>query len=157
MLSEKDFRHRFTAESVGRALELLGERWTLLIMREAFFGVRRYGQLARNLGIPRPTLSARLKRLVETGLLEKVAYAVEPDRYEYRLTEAGKALFPTVVTLMHWGDTYLPAPQGPPIVLTHTECGEQADPYLACRHCGGEIGSANVMPEPGPGYRGGNV
>jgi DNA-binding HxlR family transcriptional regulator len=150
MTAEQEFRHRFTAESVGRALELVGERWTLLILREAFFGVRRYGQLARNLGIPRPTLSTRLKRLVEAGLLEKVAY--DEDRHEYRLTDAGKGLFPAVVALMNWGDTYLPTPDGPPIVLRHNDCGRHADPYLACRHCGGEITATAVTPEPGPGY-----
>jgi DNA-binding HxlR family transcriptional regulator len=151
MTAEQEFRQRFTAESVGRALELVGERWTLLILRETFFGVRRYGQLARNLGIPRPTLSARLKRLVEAGLLAKVAY--DEDRHEYRLTDAGKGLFPAVVALMDWGDTYLPTPDGPPIVLRHTECGEHLGPYLACRHCGGEVAASGVVPEPGPGFR----
>jgi DNA-binding HxlR family transcriptional regulator len=151
MTAEQEFQHRFTAESVGRALELVGERWTLLILREAFFGVRRYGLFARNLGIPRPTLSTRLKRLVEAGLLEKVAY--DEDKHEYRLTDAGKGLFPAVVALMDWGDTYLPAPEGPPIVLRHHDCGQHADPFLACRHCGGEITTTAVTPEPGPGYR----
>lgn len=77
---------RFRGESVGRALDLVGERWTLLILREAFFGVRRYGQLVRNLNIPRPTLSARLKSLVDTGVLQRVPCA--GDREEYRLTAA---------------------------------------------------------------------
>ncbi|MFD8497031.1 winged helix-turn-helix transcriptional regulator [Amycolatopsis sp. NPDC059657] len=149
-MSEQDFRHRLTADSVGRALELVGERWTLLILRETFFGVRRYGQLARNLGIPRPTLSARLKRLVEAGLLEKVAY--EEDKHEYRLTDSGKGLFPAVIALMTWGDTYLPSPEGPPILLRHNDCGEHADPFLACGHCGGEITTNAVTPEPGPGF-----
>jgi DNA-binding HxlR family transcriptional regulator len=86
---QHDLSHRFEADSVGRTLALVGEKWTMLILREAFFGVRRYGQLVRNLGIPRPTLSARLRRLVDAGLLERVRYATEPDRYEYRLTRAG--------------------------------------------------------------------
>src|SRR5689334_12017895 len=114
-----DLSHRFDGESVGRALTLLGERWTMLVMREAFFGVRRYGQLARNLKIPRPTLSSRLRTLVNAGLLERVRYAQDPDRYEYRLTEAGRDLFPAIVTLMRWGDTHLAGPEGPPIVLRH--------------------------------------
>ena len=75
---EHDLSHRFEAESVSRALALVGEKWTMLILREAFFGVRRYGQLVRNLGIPRPTLSARLRTLVDAGLLERVRYATEP-------------------------------------------------------------------------------
>jgi DNA-binding HxlR family transcriptional regulator len=86
---EHDLSHRFEADSVSRALALVGEKWTMLILREAFFGVRRYGQLARNLGIPRPTLSTRLRTLVDAGLLERVRYATEPDLYEYRLTGAG--------------------------------------------------------------------
>lgn len=144
-----DLTHRFEADSVSRTLELVGEKWTLLILREAFFGVRRYGQLARNLGIPRPTLSSRLRTLVDAGLLKRVPYATEPDRHEYRLTQAGIDLFPSIVALMRWGDTHLAGPDGPPIVLRHNECGEVADPYLACRTCGGEIDARNVAPERG--------
>ena len=144
--------HRFAGESVGGALDLIGEKWTLLILREAFFGVRRYGQLARNLAIPRPTLSARLRTLVEAGLLDRVRYATDPDRHEYRLTGAGQDLYPAIVVLMRWGDRYLAGPAGPPIVLRHQACGEPADPYLACRHCGGEVTAHNVTPEPGPGF-----
>ncbi|HEY3710391.1 MAG TPA: helix-turn-helix domain-containing protein, partial [Amycolatopsis sp.] len=113
MAAEHELRQRFTAESVGRSLEVLGERWTLLILREAFFGVRRYAQFARNLGIPRPTLSARLKSLVELEVLDRVVYATDPDRFEYRLTAAGKAIFPALVVLMRWGDDHLPPPDGP--------------------------------------------
>ncbi len=152
-----DLSHRFAGESVGRALELLGERWTMLILREAFFGVRRYGQLARNLKIPRPTLSARLRTLVDAGLFERVAYAKDPDRYEYRLTDAGRDLFPAIVTLMHWGDTHLAGPEGPPIVLRHTTCGQISDPRLTCQHCGQEVDVHDITPEPGPGFRSGQV
>src|SRR6202043_4203445 len=94
-------------ESVGRALSLVGERWTLLILRETFFGVRRFGQLARNLGIPRPTLSARLKTLVDADLLARVPADEDPERHEYRLTAAGRDLFPAIVALMRWSDGYL--------------------------------------------------
>jgi DNA-binding HxlR family transcriptional regulator len=149
---QHDLSHRFDADSVSRALELVGEKWTLLILREAFFGVRRYGQLVRNLGIPRPTLSARLRTLVDAGLLKRVPYSSEPDRHEYRLTRAGIELFPSIVTLMRWGDEYLAGPEGAPIVLRHSDCGEVADPYLACRSCGGEIDARNVTPERGAGF-----
>jgi DNA-binding HxlR family transcriptional regulator len=147
-----DLSHRFQADSVGRTLELVGEKWTLLILREAFFGVRRFGQLVRNLGIPRPTLSARLRTLVDAGLLERSRYASDPDRYEYRLTRAGIDLFPSVVALMRWGDQYLAGPDGPPIALRHNDCGEIADPYLACSSCAGEISARNVTPERGGGF-----
>jgi DNA-binding HxlR family transcriptional regulator len=143
-------RHRFQQDSVGRALALIGDQWTLMILREALFGVRRYAQFARNLGIPRPTLSARLREIVDAGLLERVAYARSPDRYEYRLTEAGRELFGAAAMLMRWGDKYLAGPEGPPIVLRHHACGGIAQPVLSCAACGGEITPYNVTPEPGP-------
>jgi DNA-binding HxlR family transcriptional regulator len=154
MAARDDLSHRFEGESVGRTLALVGERWTLLILREAFFGVRRFGQFARNLNIPRPTLSARLRTLVDAGLLERVPYARDPDRHEYRLTTPGRDLFPAIVALMRWGDAHLAAPEGPPIVLRHNECGELADPRLTCQRCGEEIDVHNVTPEPGPGFLG---
>ena len=149
---ERDLGHRFGADSVSRTLALVGEKWTLLILREAFFGVGRYGQLARNLRIPRPTLSARLRTLVGAGLLERVPYVSDPLRHEYRLTQAGVELFPSIVALMRWGDAHLAGPEGSPIVLRHNECGRPADPYLACRSCGAEIDARNVTPERGAGY-----
>ncbi|HEX4864827.1 MAG TPA: helix-turn-helix domain-containing protein [Acidimicrobiales bacterium] len=153
MESLNDLSHRFDGESVGRSLALVGERWTLLILREAFFGVRRFGQLARNLGIPRPTLSSRLRTLVDAGLLDRVAYSHDPERCEYRLTPAGLDLFPAIVALMKWGDEYLAGPNGPPIVLRHHTCGHNADPRLTCQHCGEEIDAHTVTPEPGPAFR----
>jgi DNA-binding HxlR family transcriptional regulator len=145
--------HRFTADSVGRALALVGERWSLLIMRETLFGVRRYGEFARNLSIPRPTLSARLKTLVDGGVLERVRYAAGPDRYEYHLTDAGRDLYPAVVLLMQWGDKYLAGPEGPPILLRHNDCGELIEARVACGNCDGTVAVGNVTPEPGPAFR----
>jgi DNA-binding HxlR family transcriptional regulator len=147
-----DLTHRLEADSVGRTLSLVGERWTIMILREAFFGVRRYGQLARNLGIPRPTLSLRLRKLVDAGLLSRVLYSTDPKRYEYRLTQAGRDLFPAVIALMRWGDTHLAGPEGPPIVLRHDTCGNPTQPHLTCNVCGEEINTRNVTPERGPGY-----
>ncbi|MCW2653156.1 MAG: hypothetical protein QOE41_2959 [Mycobacterium sp.] len=153
MAVPSDLSHRFEAESVARALDLVGERWTLLILREAFFGVRRFGQFTRNLNIPRPTLSARLRTLVDAGLLERVPYSRDPERHEYRLTDAGGDLFASIVTLMRWGDEHLPHPSGPPIVLRHESCGEIAEPQLTCGRCGEEITARNVTPEAGPGFQ----
>lgn len=152
MADSSDLSHRFDGESVARALEVVGERWTLLILREAFFGVRRFGQLVRNLNLPRPTLAARLRMLVDNGILERVPYAQDPDRYEYRLTDAGRDLFASIVTLMQWGDKHVPHPNGPPIVLRHHVCGEIAEPCLVCAHCMQEISARNVTPEAGPGF-----
>jgi DNA-binding HxlR family transcriptional regulator len=147
-----DLSHRLESDSVGRTLSLVGERWTIMILREAFFGVRRYGQLARNLNIPRPTLSVRLRKLVDAGLLDRVLYSSDPDRHEYRLTRAGRDLFPAVIALMRWGDTYLAGPEGPPIVLHHETCGNRSRPHLTCDVCGEEINTRNVRPERGPGF-----
>jgi DNA-binding HxlR family transcriptional regulator len=147
-----DLEQRFDGDSVSRALAVIGDHWTLMILREALFGVRRYGQLARNLGIPRPTLSARLRSLVDSGLLARVAYSRDPDRYEYRLTQAGRDLFGAAAMLMRWGDEYLAGPEGPPIVLRHYTCGGIAEPTLTCGKCGKEITPYNVAPEPGPGF-----
>jgi DNA-binding HxlR family transcriptional regulator len=147
-----DLGDRLQADSVGRSLSLVGERWTMMILREAFFGVRRYGQLARNLEIPRPTLSLRLRKLVDAGLLDRVPYSTEPDRHEYRLTQAGRDLFPAVIALMRWGDEHLAGVEGPPIVLRHESCGERTHPHLTCDVCGEEIDTRNVRPERGPGF-----
>ncbi len=148
----RDLGHRLQADSVGRTLSLVGERWTIMILREAFFGVRRYGQFARNLGIPRPTLSLRLRKLVEAGLLDRVLYSTDPERHEYRLTQAGRDLFPAVVALMRWGDTHLAGPEGPPIVLHHDTCGSPTHPRLTCDVCGEGIDARNVSAERGPGF-----
>src|ERR1700753_1245183 len=99
-----DLSHRFDGESVARSLVIVGERRSVLILRESFFGVCRCGHLARNLQIPRPTLSARLRTLVDKGLLEKVPYARDPDRHEYRLTGSGRDLVAAIWVLMRWGD-----------------------------------------------------
>jgi DNA-binding HxlR family transcriptional regulator len=147
-----DLSHRLQADSVGRTLSLVGERWTIMILRETFFGVGRYGQLARNLCIPRPTLSLRLRKLVDAGLLDRVLYSTDPERYEYRLTQAGRDLFPAVIALMRWGDIHLAGPEGPPIVLRHDTCGNPTHPRLTCDVCGEEINARNVTPERGPGY-----
>lgn len=131
MTGPEDLSHRFEVESVERTLALVGgERWTFVILREIFLGVRRFGQLVRNLNIPRPTLAARLRSLVDNGLLVRVPYAQDPERFEYRLTDSGRDLFPAVVTLMQWGDKHLPVPEGPPLVLRHQSCGRSSK--LAC-------------------------
>ncbi len=147
-----DLSHRHEADSVARTLELVGERWTMLILKEAFFGVRRYGQFARNLGIPRPTLSARLRTLVDAGLLERVPYATKPERFEYPLTSAGRELFGAIVVLMQWGDKHLAGPDGPPIVLTHEKCGHETHPRLTCDHCGEAIAPREITPHRGAGF-----
>ena len=131
-------------------MEILGERWTFLILHEAFHGVRRFSEMQRNLGIARNILSTRLQTLLRAGILERRRYQEEPERFEYRLTQAGRDLYPAVIAIMKWGDEYLAEEAGPPVVLRHS-CGELIDPVLVCNHCGGALHPHDVTPEPGPG------
>src|SRR3954469_23322485 len=101
--------------SVARAMDILGERWTMLIMREAFYGVRRFSDMQRNLGIARNILSTRLQTLVRAGILERRRYQEEPERFEYRLTQPARAPPPAVIAIMKWGDEPLAEQAGPPV------------------------------------------
>jgi DNA-binding HxlR family transcriptional regulator len=121
--------------SIAKSLELLGERWTLLVIREAFLGTRRFEAFLERLDVARNILSARLQRLVDEGVLEKVAYQERPARYEYRLTQKGTDLWPIIVSLLQYGDRYY-APDGPPVVLRHRECGGEVDSHRMCAKCG---------------------
>jgi DNA-binding HxlR family transcriptional regulator len=117
-------------------MDVLSDRWTLLILREAFFGVRRYGQMQRNLGIARNVLADRLRQLVADGMLERVRYRTDPDWYEYRLTERAVELYPVIVGLMRWADKHLSRdPLMVEVELVHRGCGQPTEPYLACSHC----------------------
>jgi DNA-binding HxlR family transcriptional regulator len=117
-------------------MDVLSDRWTFLILREGFFGVRRYGQMQRNLGIARNVLADRLRELVADGMFERVRYRTDPDWYEYRLTERALDLYPVIVGLMRWADKHLAdEDDGPALKLIHRSCGKPADPYLACSHC----------------------
>ena len=138
--------------SVGHALDAIGDRWTMLVIREAFFGVRRFEQMQRNLGIARNILTDRLQKLVGHGILERRRYQERPERFEYRLTRKGLDLYPALVTLMSWGDAYM-SDEGAPITLVHKACGHDADPVLACAHCGEALDARDVRVEPGPGAR----
>ncbi len=148
--AEAGATERRTDDSVTRTLNLVGERWTMLILRQAFFGVRRYGQFAQSLGIPRPTLSNRLGKLVDGGLLTRERYAGGPIRndYEYRLTQAGLDLFPAIMILMQWGDTYLTDgtadTERTSLTWTHEVCGSHTHPALACDQCGEPVTARNV-------------
>lgn len=136
---------------MARALEVVGERWTILILRDAFLGVRRFDDFQRNLGVARNVLNTRLQRLVDAGLLERRRYQERPERFEYRLTDKGVDLWPAVVALMQWGDRHAPSPAGPPLVLRHRGCGGEVDPHRRCSDCGAALGPRDVMATPGPG------
>jgi DNA-binding HxlR family transcriptional regulator len=137
--------------SIARALELVGERWTLLILRNVFLGVRRFDDLQQELGVARNVLAARLERLTANGILERVPYGERPVRYEYALTEKGRALWPVLVELLQWGDRYAPTPGGPPTTLRHMDCGGTLGPHRICDRCGSLLELGDVRVEPGPG------
>jgi DNA-binding HxlR family transcriptional regulator len=133
--------------AAGRAMAILGERWTFLILHEAFHGVRRFSEMQRNLGIARNILSVRLQLLVRTGILEKRPYRAGQERFEYRLSASGRALYPAVVAISQWGEQHLAGEAAPHAVLRH-RCGQPADPILVCAHCGEELDPRAVTPEP---------
>ena len=123
-------------DAVELAVDVLSDRWTFLILREAFLEVRRYGVMQRNLGIARNVLAERLRQLVADGMFDRVRYRTDPDWYEYRLTERALDLYPAIVALMRWADRHLAADTAVAAVeLVHRACGHPADPYLACSHC----------------------
>jgi DNA-binding HxlR family transcriptional regulator len=139
--------------SIARSLELLGERWTLLVIREAFLGTRRFEGFTERLDIARNVLAARLARLVEEGVLEKVRYQERPERFEYRLTEKGIDLYPMLVALRDWGDRYLVDSDGSPLDIRHRDCDAPVHLVLRCAD-GHELTSArDAVPRPGPGAR----
>jgi DNA-binding HxlR family transcriptional regulator len=132
--------------SIAKSLELLGERWTLLVVREAFLGTRRFEAFAERLDIARNVLTSRLTRLVEEDVLEKVRYQERPARYEYRLTEKGLDLWPVIVALLQFGDRYY-APAGPPVILRHRGCGGEVDERRMCRRCGAALTARDAVAE----------
>jgi DNA-binding HxlR family transcriptional regulator len=138
--------------SVAKSLELIGERWTMLVVREVFLGNRRFDEMATRLDIARNVLTTRLTRLVEEGVLEKVRYQERPERFEYRLTEKGIDLWPVMVSLIQYGDRYY-APEGPPLVLKHKGCGGLVDAHRICSDCGERLTARAVTAELGPGAR----
>lgn len=130
--------------SVARALSVIGDRWTLLVLREAFFRVRRFDDFQRRTGAPRPVLAERLRTLLDHGVLERRPYGNHPDRFEYRLTEKGLDLYPVLVSLMAWGDRWMADADGPPVTLTHKGCGHVTQPALACPDCGDWVGARDM-------------
>jgi DNA-binding HxlR family transcriptional regulator len=127
--------------SVAAALNLIGEKWSLLAVREIAFGNKRFDQIARNTGAPRDRLAARLRALESAGVIERRRYSEHPPRYDYELTEAGRELRVVLQALRAWGDKW--AVDAPPAVFTHS-CGHDLDTAMTCRHCGAELNSDDV-------------
>lgn len=137
--------------SIAAALEVVGERWSLLIVRDVLLGLRRFDEIQGDLGIARNVLQSRLTRLMEHGVLEKVPYSERPPRYEYRLTEKGLDLWPTIVSLMQWGDRHAMLAAGPPVLLEHRDCGGAVDDHRICEQCGARLTVRDVRAQAGSG------
>ena len=138
-------------DSVERALEQVGDAWTFLILREAFFGARRFNAFQKTLGAAPTIVTDRLKKLVTYGILERRPYLERPLRFEYRLTEKGMELYPAIVLMMRWGDRWLDGGAGPPLELVHKTCGSRCRPKVVCDGCGTEIAARDMEWRSGPG------
>src|ERR1700754_4363793 len=136
--------------SIARAVDVIGQRWTPLIVRDLFAGLTKFEDIRRDLGIASNILAARLDELERHGVVERRQYQSMPTRHEYVLTERGRDLYPVMATLVAWGDKWL-SPDGPPAVIVHADCGHPTTAKTVCAHCGGELNAGNAIHAPGPG------
>lgn len=139
--------------SISRALTVIGDRWTLLILRDCFAGVSRFEQLGQRLGIARNVLSDRLRTLVEGGILERRPYHVNPPRYDYHLTAKGRDLHPVLLAISHFGDSYYAGDEGAPLLRRHKRCGCDFHPIQVCSECLAPVVAEQVETRAGPGFR----
>jgi DNA-binding HxlR family transcriptional regulator len=140
--------------SIARPLSVLGERWTLLVLRELFLGHRRFDEMQAELGVATNILSARLATLVDEGIARRRRYSEHPERFEYHLTEKGRELLPILLAFVRWGDRHTAGLAGPPVENVHTECGHVFHMVPTCSHCGEEIKPKSVRARLGPGASG---
>lgn len=137
--------------SIARSLEVIGERWTLLILREAVLGTERFEQFQERLGIASNVLTNRLKVLCDEGVLERLADEQRPGRPRYALTDKGRELAPVLLVLMKWGDRHYPTPGGPPRLTLHAGCGGNVGADFRCDRCGRHVRGSQIEFLPGPG------
>jgi DNA-binding HxlR family transcriptional regulator len=137
--------------SIAKSLEVIGERWSLLIVRDVMNGNRRFGEMQESLGIARNVLASRLQRLIEEDILERRAYQQSPARYEYFLTEKGLDLWPALISLLGWGDRHSAGPEGPPKLIVHKVCGGAVSDRGICESCGQVLHARDAIQIPGPG------
>ena len=130
--------------SVARSVAVIGDRWTLMLLRDCFLGVRRFEDFERRLGISRSIIAERLKTLTDEGVLRREAYQDRPVRHEYRLTDKGLALHPVMMAIVHWGDTHYAGETGPPLIHRHKTCGCDFTPVPTCSECGEPVGARDV-------------
>lgn len=134
--------------SIARTLSVIGDRWTMLILRNAFLGARRFESFQQNLGVTRHVLSERLKRLVEHDILEKRPYTDRQERFEYCLTEKGLALYPVLMSMATWADQWMDEGLGRPVQFIHKTCGHSIQPHLVCNECGDAIHAKDIKAIP---------
>ena len=139
--------------SIQQTLDQVGDRWTLLVLRDIFRGTRRFSEIQADLGIARNLLTDRLNRLVDNDIVAKMPYSDRPVRYEYRLTTKGRELSVPLIALMHWGDHWCAADQ-PPVLLVHEECGTPLDVAVTCPVCDDSVAAPDIRSRPGPGRSG---
>lgn len=139
--------------SLARTLAVVGDRWTLLILRDCFLRVRRFEDFESSLKIARRVLAERLALLVEAGILVKRAYQERPARHEYRLTEKGLELYPALISLVHWGDKHYAGKSGPPLLHRHLSCGHDFRSVITCSECGDALDARRVEVRPGAGAK----
>jgi DNA-binding HxlR family transcriptional regulator len=137
--------------SVARTISVIGDRWTLLILRDCFLRVRRFEDFQARLGVTRPILASRLRKLVKQFVLARVPYQQRPLRYEYRLTEKGLDLYPIVMSIVHWGDVHMAGKKGRPLLHEHMTCGKTFDPIVVCSQCSEKLNPREVHVHRGPG------
>ena len=140
-----------TGCALGGAVEIVGDRWTMKVLRELFLGVRRFGAIQRNTGVAKNILADRLQWLVANGILTREQYRERPARYEYRLTEKGLDLYPVLVGLMAWGAKHAPSAAAPLVLVQHKGCGAVGLPQLTCSGCGEPVGPRDMRALVGPG------
>ncbi len=136
--------------SIARTLSVIGDRWTLLVLRDCFLGLRRFDDLQRDLALSPHLLSTRLAKLVEHGILERRPYQERPLREEYRLTEKGRDLYPVIASLLRWGDRWMWQDEAPSVELVHQGCGRPTTPTLVCSECGEPLDARTVQPRVDP-------
>ncbi len=139
--------------SVARTVAVIGDRWSLLILRECFLRKRRFEAFQSSLGITRHLLAARLKKLVQYGVLRRIPYQASPKRYEYILTQKGLDLYPVMMSIVHWGNLHMVDARGRPMLHQHKSCGKMFDPLMVCSECGEPLLAKGVHVHPGPGAR----
>lgn len=139
--------------SVARTVSIIGDRWTILILRDCFNGSKRFDAFQTSLGISRTIVTDRLNLLVNEGVLEKCLYEERPARYEYRLTEKGLDLYPVLLSFFGWGDKYYSGEAGPPLLFRHKTCGHEFQTRHVCSECGEDLKPKEVEVRPGPGAK----